>query len=38
MKTSIYQAKALIYQYFNPECHILIETNASGYFIDGVLS
>ena len=30
--------KALILYHFNPECHIRIETDASGYAIDGVLS
>ena len=29
--------KALILWHFNPECHIRIETNASGYAIGGVL-
>ena len=30
--------EVLILQYFDPECHIRIETNASGYAIRGVLS
>ena len=30
--------KAPILQHFDPECHIRIETNASGYTIGGVLS
>ena len=30
--------KALILQYFDPECHIRIKTDASGYAIGGVLS
>ena len=30
--------EALILRYFDPEHHIRIETNASGYAIDGVLS
>ena len=30
--------KALILRYFNPEYHIQIETDASGYTIEGVLS
>ena len=30
--------KAPILQHFDPECHIRIETNASGYAIGGVLS
>ena len=30
--------KALILQHFDPECHIGIETNASGYAIRKVLS
>ena len=30
--------KALILQHFDPECHIRIETDASGYAIGGVLS
>ena len=30
--------KASILRYFDPECHIQIETNASGYAIRGVLS
>ena len=30
--------KAPILQYSDPECHILIETDASGYVIGGVLS
>ena len=30
--------KALILQYFDPECHIRIETDASGYTIGGILS
>ena len=30
--------KALILQYFDLESHIWIETNASNYAIDGVLS
>ena len=30
--------KAPIFQHFDPECHIRIETDASGYAIGGVLS
>ena len=30
--------KAPILQHFDPECHIRIETNTSGYAIGGVLS
>ena len=30
--------KAPILQHFDPECHIRIETNASGYAIGGVFS
>ena len=30
--------KALILQYFNPECHIRIETDALGYAIGSMLS
>ena len=30
--------KALILHHFDPERHIRIETNATGYFISGVLS
>ena len=30
--------KAPIFRHFDPECHIRIETNASGYAINGVLS
>ena len=30
--------KALILQHFDPECYIWIETNVSGYAIEGVLS
>ena len=30
--------KAPIFQYFDPKCHIRIETDASGYAIGGVLS
>ena len=30
--------KALIFHYFNPECHIRNKTDASGYTIDGILS
>ena len=30
--------KALILRHYDPECHIRIETNASGYAIGGVLS
>ena len=30
--------KALIFQHFDPECYIRIETDASGYTIGGVLS
>ena len=30
--------KALIFWHFDPECHIRIETDASGYAISGVLS
>ena len=30
--------KVSILQYFDPECHIRIETNASGYAIGGDLS
>ena len=30
--------KAPILRYFDPECHIWIETDASGYAIGGVLS
>ena len=30
--------KVPILQHFDPECHIRIETNASGYAIGGVLS
>ena len=30
--------EALILQYFDPECHIRIETNSSGYVIGRVLS
>ena len=30
--------KAPIFWHFDPECHIWIETNASGYAIGGVLS
>ena len=30
--------KALILRYFDPECHIWIKTDASGYAIYGVLS
>ena len=30
--------EAPILHYFNPECHIRIETNASSYTIGGVLS
>ena len=30
--------KAPILRHFNPECHIWIETNASGYAIGGVLN
>ena len=30
--------KALILHYFNPECHIWIEMDASGYAIGGVLN
>ena len=30
--------KALILQHFDPECHIWIKTNASGYAFDDVLS
>ena len=30
--------KALIFQHFDPECHIRIETDVSGYAIKGVLS
>ena len=30
--------QALIFQYFDPECHIWIQTNASGYAIDRVLN
>ena len=30
--------EASILRYFDPECHIRIETNASGYAIGGVLS
>ena len=30
--------KALILNYFNPERHIQIETDASGYAIGGILS
>ena len=30
--------EAPILQHFDPECHIRIETNASGYAIGGVLS
>ena len=30
--------KAPILQHFDPECHIRIETDMSGYAIDGVLS
>ena len=37
--TQLMQAftKALILRHFDPECHIRIETNASGYAIGGVL-
>ena len=31
-------SEALILRHFDPECHIRIETDASGYAIDGVLS
>ena len=30
--------KALILQHFDPECHIRIEINTSGYVIEGVLN
>ena len=30
--------QALMHQHFDPECHIRIETDASGYTIDRVLS
>ena len=30
--------KALILQHFDPKCHIWIETDVSGYAIDGVLN
>ena len=30
--------KAPILRHFNPKCHIQIESNASGYTIDGILN